>query len=152
MFLLLARLLANLKARTYQRVLKWIGFFFLALAMLMLIRVGYPFIAAFVGGFFVLFPKLLRLWKLIGVAKMAHGYWRSQKTKSNTKPSENISMTTAQAAEILGLSENASSKDIKARHKELMKQIHPDKGGSTYLATQLNEARKVLLNQQGKQS
>jgi DnaJ-class molecular chaperone len=45
----------------------------------------------------------------------------------------------------LGLKVAASSADVKAAHKRLMKDFHPDKGGSDYLAAKINAAKDVLL-------
>lgn len=55
------------------------------------------------------------------------------------------SMTRDEALAILGLAEGASEDDIKHAHKRLMLKVHPDQGGSDYLATKLNEAKDVLL-------
>jgi hypothetical protein len=55
-------------------------------------------------------------------------------------------MTRAEALEVLGLTGNPSAEDIKAAHHRLMQKIHPDLGGSTYLATKINEARDLLIN------
>jgi hypothetical protein len=54
-------------------------------------------------------------------------------------------MSREQALEILGLEAGASADDIRAAHRRLMQQMHPDKGGSDYLAAQINRARDVLL-------
>jgi curved DNA-binding protein CbpA len=54
-------------------------------------------------------------------------------------------MTRARAFEILELSENATRDQVVDAYTRLMKQVHPDKGGSTYFAKQFNEAREVLL-------
>ena len=60
-------------------------------------------------------------------------------------PSAQTNMSRAEALEILGLQEGASEEDIISAHKELMLKIHPDMGGTDYLATKLNQARDVLL-------
>jgi len=53
----------------------------------------------------------------------------------------------AEAYAVLGLNPGASDEDIKAAHRELMKGVHPDHGGSSYLAAKINAARDFLLGQ-----
>jgi len=55
-------------------------------------------------------------------------------------------MSADEAYEILGLERGASAADIKAAHRRLMKQMHPDHGGSDYLAMKINQAKDTLLS------
>jgi hypothetical protein len=55
-------------------------------------------------------------------------------------------MSVEEALAILGLAPDADADVVKEAHHRLMKKLHPDHGGSDYLATQINGARDVLLN------
>ncbi len=54
-------------------------------------------------------------------------------------------ITKSEAYDVLGLKPGASPEDVKEAHHRLMLKMHPDQGGSTYLASKINQAKDLLL-------
>jgi DnaJ family protein C protein 19 len=54
-------------------------------------------------------------------------------------------MSRREAALILSIRESSTRNEIKDSHKRLMMLNHPDAGGSTYIASKINEAKELLM-------
>ncbi len=74
-----------------------------------------------------------------------HDEMAGEETRTGPSPSS-TDVTVDEAYAILGLAPGADAEAIKAAHHRLMKQLHPDHGGTDYLATKINRARDVLLH------
>ncbi len=70
--------------------------------------------------------------------------WRADRNRAGQTSMP--AMDRREALEALGLSEGASRDEIVSAHRRLIQRLHPDRGGSTYLATLLNRAKDILIN------
>ncbi len=83
----------------------------------------------------------------------AHPGWRENvddRTANGSGTAQGSgSMSPEEAYDILGLEPDASEAEIVSAHRRLMKQVHPDRGGSDALAAKINEAKDRLLGKHG---
>ena len=81
-----------------------------------------------------------------------HADWRNSASASASagagggkRASANGSMSREEAYQVLGLEKGAGTEQIKEAYHRLMAGTHPDRGGSTYLAAKINQAKDLLL-------
>lgn len=74
-----------------------------------------------------------------------HEAFAGQAGKSRARSTQSGPMTRDEAYEVLGLKPGSGEAIIAQAHKKLMMKLHPDQGGSDYLAAKLNEAKDILL-------
>ncbi len=116
----------------------WLG---LILLIVLSARFGWiiPALGAVALALARLLPVLLALTPLL--RRIVHGGSR----ETNTSPNRG-SMSREEAYQILGLAPGASREQILSAHRRLMQKLHPDRGGSDYLAGKINQARDILLS------
>lgn len=93
------------------------------------------------------FMVLLAAAGVMGIELWRDRVVEEDRAQSSDKPTQMLKprMDHKEAAAILGVAPDAHAEAIRAAHRKLMSQIHPDKGGTDYLAAQINEAREFLL-------
>ena len=73
--------------------------------------------------------------------------WRESWTGTDrSRQASTGAMSRDEALSVLGLKAGATGEDIKNAHRRLMKDFHPDRGGSDYLAAKINQAKDILLH------
>ena len=88
-------------------------------------------------------PKTTQL--LENFLEINHGTeWKTRESSSNNT-GNSLDMDIDQALEILGLAPNPNKSQIIGAHRRLILANHPDRGGSTFIASQINKAKEVLL-------
>lgn len=71
--------------------------------------------------------------------------WTADDPPPNPQEPAGGAMGRAEALAVLGLDDGADETAIREAHRRLMRTVHPDHGGSSYLAAKINQARDVLL-------
>jgi DnaJ-domain-containing protein 1 len=86
---------------------------------------------------------------LEGYLDRAHPGWRddaqADAARRQGAPPRAGGMSEKEAYQILGLEPDASDAEVRDAHRRLMKQFHPDRGGSAALAAKINEAKDRIL-------
>ncbi|NQU61973.1 MAG: molecular chaperone DnaJ [Rhodospirillales bacterium] len=133
--------------KTLIKALKWLLFSIIGVVIVFFAltgRIGWAF-----ASLPALVPWLLRARALHQIYLLVSSMWRSrggaQGSAQGSGGPQSGTMTRVQALEILGLKEGCSKQEIKAAHHRLISGLHPDRGGSNYLAAQINQAKDVLL-------
>ena len=142
LLMLLARGYTGTNPRSLARGIRLSGGVLLALLTVALVitgRVGFAFLTAS-GAWFLLFGSVPPWQRTYGPSGPGPGQGRSG---SSGVPRASA-MSRAEALTVLGLQEGATEAEIRAAHRRLILQTHPDKGGTDYLAAKINEAKDVL--------
>ena len=135
---------ATTDLKNIKRLLAWTGIGLLALAVVFLALTGRmgAALAALTG----LLVWAGRIVNLIHMGRRFGGMFGGARGEKAAPGGS--TMTEDEAYRVLGLSRGATADEIKAAHRRLIEQIHPDHGGSDYLAAKVNLAKDFLLKMQ----
>ncbi len=106
-------------------------------------------ITAAIAGLIALIPRAMQLVKylpfiskLYQQGKQGPGQTHQQ---AQPPPQGKNAMSKEEAIEVLGLKPDYTKDDVVSAHRRMMSKVHPDRGGSDYMAAQLNKAKDTLL-------
>ena len=159
LYLLLPVILVYMAIRWFQRtpperIMRWfkrVGWIVVVVLLVVLMGLGklnwlFAMLGVAIAFFLRMMPAILhyapqlhRLWLLFT------GNKQQQAQHESARSSRNGSMSKSEALQVLGLKPGATRENVIEAHRKLISKLHPDKGGSDYLAAQINLAKKTLL-------
>lgn len=149
MVIFVIRKFLKMPAEFLANKIKKIALLLLLIGVIFLLATGrlnavFAFIGIFIAFILRMLPGILRyipqLYSLWAIFRNKHNTQSTRQSNKNTTP-----MTKDEAYKVLGLKTFSSKQDIILAHKKLIQKLHPDKEGSDYFATKINQAKKILL-------
>jgi DnaJ family protein C protein 19 len=103
-------------------------------------------ITAAIAGMVALIPRALPLLKYLPFVSSLYKQGRQNNQQTQSPPPRGKQrMSVEEAVEVLGLKPGYTKEDVILAHRRMMQKVHPDRGGSDYLAAQINKAKETLL-------
>lgn len=140
------RLFAATDPANLIRALKWLGLTLAMIGVMWLALTGKLWVA--IAALPAVLAWLVRLVSGVRALQMLRGLWSSLGgggATANSQSRPDAAMSHDEALQVLGLKPGASEIEIHAAHRRLIADLHPDKGGTDYLAAKINRAKDVLL-------
>ncbi|HHJ35076.1 MAG TPA: molecular chaperone DnaJ [Gammaproteobacteria bacterium] len=148
--LILWHKITSTRGEERKKMVFWSIFGVIAMLLAFLAITGHlNVITAAIAGLVALLPRAMQLLKylpFINRLYQQHGQQQAQQNQQDQAPPRGKqTMSTEQAMDVLGLKTGYSEEDVRQAHRRMMQKNHPDRGGSDYIAAQINTAKDVLL-------
>jgi glucan phosphoethanolaminetransferase (alkaline phosphatase superfamily) len=102
-------------------------------------------ITAAIAGLVALLPRAMQFARYLPFINRLYQQHNQQHQQAQTPPPGKQAMSPDEAREVLGLKPGHTKDDVIQAHRRMMQKVHPDRGGSDYLAAQINKAKDTLL-------
>ena len=138
----------NCKPKERRRLVYVIALALASIVLVMLLLTGrIHYLAALAAAVLPFIRKLPALFRYI---PLLSGLFDNKKTEpkpsAHTDSQTNSDMPVSLALQILELDEGATKSEVLDAHRKLMQKLHPDRGGSNFLAAQVNMAKDTLMS------
>ncbi len=138
------RLFSTAKPKDLIRALMWLGLTLAMVGVMWLVLSGKLWVAlAALPAVLVWFMRLVSGVRAFAMLRGLLGGLGGRTANAQSRP--DAAMSRDEAHQVLGLRPGASEIEIHAAHRRLIADLHPDKGGTDYLAAKINRAKDVLL-------
>ncbi len=103
-------------------------------------------ITAAIAGLVALLPRAMQLVKYLPFINRLYQQNKAGQQQAQTPPPRGRqTMSVEEAMEVLALKPGYKDEDVILAHRRMMQKVHPDRGGSDYLAAQINKAKDTLI-------
>ena len=103
-------------------------------------------ITAMIASAIALLPKLFQFVRYIPFISRLYAQNKQQNEQQAHPTRGKQKMSRDEAMEVLALKPDYTADDVIQAHRRMMQKVHPDRGGSDYLAAQINQAKETLLS------
>lgn len=125
----------------FWSVLSGVGAFVVLLALTGHLNI----ITAAIAGLVALAPKAMRLAQYFPFINRLYQQRNQQQQQAQAPNPGKKTMSPEEAREVLGVKSGSTKEEIVLAHRRMMQKMHPDRGGSDYMAAQINKAKETLL-------
>ncbi len=106
-------------------------------------------ITAAIAGLVALLPRAMQMLKYLPLINRLFQQQNQQASQSNQSqpppPNGKQTISKDEAMEVLGLKSGYTDEEVIQAHRRMMQKVHPDRGGSDYLAAQIKQAKETIL-------
>lgn len=138
---------ARPEAERRRYIFKSVALVLVGVMMVLAVAGRLHWVVAAVGAVVAFIPRLFGLLRYVPlINRVAQGFRaRQQQQGGDGPPRAKGGLSKEEALSILGLKDGATRQDVIDAHRRLMQKVHPDRGGSDYMAAQINKAKDTLL-------
>ncbi|MBN4063280.1 hypothetical protein JYT79_00710 [Cardiobacterium sp. AH-315-I02] len=130
------------KKMVFWSVLSGVG----AVVALLAVTGHLNIITAAIAGMVALAPKIMRFAQYLPfVNRLYQQHNQPHQQQAQTPTPGKKTMSADEAREVLGLKPGSTKEEIILAHRRMMQKMHPDRGGSDFMAAQINKAKETLL-------